>query len=236
MRIFESSDSANGNSGVEAISFRQVADLVGYSHTAIYRYFASKEVLINALKTRAFLWMRDETQRAIDLLHSPEQQLEALSRAYIQAAMGRPQRYALMFFNLDEANAIEHCPALRAAKEQALNVCIELVNTARDSGELASDVDPHTVAHMFWVTAHGLVSLQVADQFVFGKDIETLQTLLLNMLKANLRQPSAIHSKPKLVHVTLPNERLANVEPVLHRKETALEPQYQIPGKRVSGG
>ena len=119
MTVFEDTDPADGINGLEAVSFRKVSAVLGCSYTALYRYFSSKEILVNALRARAFAWIRDEMLRAIDPTAPFDIKLNALSQAYIQSAVNRPQRYAMMFFDLDETDTAKQSLELKTAKRSA---------------------------------------------------------------------------------------------------------------------
>lgn len=167
---------------LEALSFRNLAPELGLSYSAPYRYFESKDELINAMRARAFRWIEQAMQDAIRKSSQPEQQLELLAKAYIENGLQRPHRYALMFFELDDSAATKKSLELRTAKRDALDVCTRVIAAGQDSGAFPDTIDPLTASHLFWVGAHGLISLQVAGQLVMGRDIATLVPILIHSL------------------------------------------------------
>lgn len=180
MAVFEK------HGGLEALSFRRLATEMALSYSAPYRYFASKDELVNALRARAFRWIEQSMRDAVAGIEDPEAQLEALAAAYIRSGIERPDRYALMFFKLDDTDIARRSIELKAARRDALDVCRQVIATGQAGGQLPDRVDPLTAAHLFWIGAHGLVSLQVAGQFVMGRDLPVLVPTLIRCLRAGL--------------------------------------------------
>jgi len=182
MQLFESH-------GIEAVSFRKVAGVIGCSYSAPYRYFSSKEELLTALRARAYRWIERAMLDAIAPFDDPLDQLNALADAYIRAGLERPTRYALMFFELQGSDLGQRLLELAAAKRDSLGVCTRVVTAAHASGALQLSTDPLTASHLFWAGAHGLVSLQVAGQFVMGRTIDVLVPTMISTLMAGLQHP-----------------------------------------------
>lgn len=177
--------------GEDALSFRRLATELGLSYSAPYRYFADKQELMNALRARAFRWIEAEMREAIVGLSEPEQQLEALAAAYIRGGMTNPHRYALMFFALDQLEVAKRSIELKAAKRDALDVCTQVIAAGQTRGNFPRTIDPLTASHLFWIGAHGLVSLQVAGQFVMGRDVQVLVPTLIHALRTGMEHADA---------------------------------------------
>ena len=175
--------------GLDALSFRKIAAEAGCSYATPYSYFASKAVLVDALRARAFAWIGEVMTAAVAGQASPDAQLDALARAYIDAALDRPNRYALMFFALQPDDAQPVSLELKAAKRDALDVCTQVIAAGHAAGDFPDVIDALTAAHLFWAAAHGVVSLQVAGQFVMGRDVDTLVPVLIRTLRAGLEHP-----------------------------------------------
>ena len=182
MAVFEK------HGGLEALSFRKLASEMGLSYSAPYRYFRDKDELVNALRVRAYRWIEAEMRTAIEGRKSPEAKLEALASAYVTSGLQRPQRYALLFFNLDDTDLARHSLELRAAKHDALDICTQVIAEGQQSGELPSHLDPLTASHLFWIGAHGLVSLELAGQFAMGRDVDALIPIVIHTLRAGMYQ------------------------------------------------
>lgn len=180
MRIFER------DGGLNALSLRKLAAEMDLSYSAPYRYFTNKDELVNALRARAYRWIEHEMLDAIDGVTSPPRQLALLASAYIRSGVQRPHRYALMFFNLDDTDVARNSLELKGAKRDALDVCARSIAAGQTTGDLPTTMDPLTAAHMFWAGAHGLVSLEVAGQFVMGRSIDVLAPTLIATLRAGM--------------------------------------------------
>lgn len=172
--------------GLDGLSCRKLAEQMSLSYSASYRYFANKAELVDGLRVRAYRWIEQQMRDAIDGVECPERQLELLAAAYIRSGLERPHRYALMFFNLNNADATRQTLHLKAAKRDALDVCTRTIAAGQTRGDFPQTIDPLTAAHMFWAGAHGLVSLQVAGQFVMGRTIEVLVPTLIGILRKGM--------------------------------------------------
>ena len=172
--------------GLAGLSFRKLAAEMNLSYSAPYRYFSSKDELVNALRARAYRWIEREMLDAIEGVVSPEEQLELLATAYIRSGTQRPHRYALMFFNLNDTDVARRSLELMTAKRDALDVCTRTIATGQANGDFPKTMDPLTAAHLFWTGAHGLVSLAVAGQFVMGRSIEVLVPTLIGTLRKGI--------------------------------------------------
>lgn len=189
MAVFEQ------DGGLEALSFRKLATQMGLSYSAPYRYFASKEELVTALRARAYRWIESEMREAIQAIESPTEQLEALSLAYIRSGVARPHRYALMYFNLDGNDVAKRSVEFRKAKFDALDICTRVIAAGQACGDLPKGVDPLTASHLFWIGAHGLVSLEVAGQFEMGRDLAALIPTLTQTLRRGMEEKSMSRRK-----------------------------------------
>lgn len=191
------------NGGIDAVSFRNVAAVMGCSYSAPYRYFSGKEELLTALRARAFRWLEKSIRDAIDPDSDPRVQLESVAHAYIQAGMDRPRMYALMLFQEDSEFA-QRSIELKAAKHDALHTCVDVIATGQASGVLPDTVDALTAAHMFWIGAHGLVSLEVGGQFVMGRSAKALVPVLIQWLKTGLAHHDQASLEPTRAEYALP--------------------------------
>ncbi|MGH8506900.1 MAG: TetR/AcrR family transcriptional regulator [Stenotrophobium sp.] len=172
--------------GISAVSFRRIASKLDCSYSAPYRYFASKYELLTALRARAFRWIEQRMSDAIAGISNPIEQLRKLARTYMDAALEMPDRYALMFFEIGDDD-LNPSSELTAAKRDALGLCTRVVSEAERSGGLSLRVDPESASHLFWSGAHGLVSLQVAGQFVMGRSFDELAPLMIETLITGLK-------------------------------------------------
>jgi AcrR family transcriptional regulator len=140
--------------GPEGLALRHLAERLGVTQPSLYRHFAAKEALVDALAIQGFVALRarlaaagGETARA---------RLMAMMRAYLAHGLAQPQHYRLMFAR----------PAAEKRRDAAL---VEIAASARqDLAEAVAawfseaDGSPAAVAEVsvsLWALAHGLVML-----------------------------------------------------------------------------
>lgn len=146
--------------GATGLTMREVAGALGYSATAIYQHFTSKEDLLLALKLQAgdLLAMEMEAARQEPTL---EAQLQAMGHRYLQFGLNNPAYYRLIFQDSVPGLSLtpEHYTRMRhswAIMRDTLGAWVE----AR--GLQGIDVDLE--ANVLWAMAHGITSLALADR------------------------------------------------------------------------
>ena len=178
------------------MSFRAIASAYGCSYSMPYTYFASKAALIDGLRLRVYRWLQDVLEDAAASTADPIEALEAIARAYVRAGLSRPRFYELLYSNA--GSIAEDDPAFLDAKLGALNVCRDaIVAAARAAGqELVTD--PDTAAHLFWVAAHGLVSLEHGGFLVAGRTSDqVLSELFQVMARGIVVEPADVTARSR---------------------------------------
>jgi AcrR family transcriptional regulator len=156
--------------GLDAISFRRLAEAEGISHTLPYRYFENKEALlarvrievVNALD--AFLLEREPPRRGT---------LAGVRRVvdgFVEFARQYPQDY-LLIFTTHQPPPTDY-PELLAARQRVFERAVQAVQACVDSGEAVGDA--REIAHSVWICLHGLMTLHVANQLVHGYGLDQL--------------------------------------------------------------
>jgi len=168
--------------GYAGVTLRGLAADLGVSPMTPYRYFENKQAIFDAVRAAAFDRFGDHTTQAraeTDPLPALEQ-LHAMGLAYVEFALREPHAYRIMF-ELDHlAPRDDAFLEERRARcwGQILAVCERCVREGVLSG------DPLQIAHLCWVTLHGLVSLHLSGKLQVGLSLEellepTLETILL---------------------------------------------------------
>lgn len=153
--------------GLEGMSFRAIASAYGCSYSMPYSYFDSKAGLVDGLRFRVYDWLHDILAEAATTTDDPVEALEAIARAYVRAGLARPRFYELLY---SDAGALpEDDPAFVRVKLRSLNVCRDAIVAAAAATGRTLTTDPDTAASLFWVAAHGLVSLEVGGFLVVGR-------------------------------------------------------------------
>jgi AcrR family transcriptional regulator len=143
--------------GIYGLSVRQIAERANCSTMAIYTLFGGKDGLWNALYIEGF-------RRLTMALHShnfqaPLEQIFALNHQYRHFALEQPMFYRLMFEQPPPEMQIH--PSSRQTAWQSLVPLQNAIQAALAKGDLAGTSSEQLAMHL-WLTAHGVVSLELA--------------------------------------------------------------------------
>ncbi len=156
-----------GQHGVQAVTTRQIAQVVGISQPSIYAHFPSIQAIQDEVGARSFASL--EQANAGTARESPEAQLRGAIRRYLDFGMAHPQAYRIAFM-MEHATAVGKSKAqdMRsfAAKDhpglRAFGHLLRIVTLNRP------DLSAATIqirSQCLWATLHGLVSLLLARPF-----------------------------------------------------------------------
>ncbi|WP_369857342.1 TetR/AcrR family transcriptional regulator [Candidatus Thalassolituus haligoni] len=166
--------------GPDQLSLRAIARAIGVSQTAPYRHFVDKNDLLMELAAQAFDELADVTRTAMVNATSSGDRLYLSGHAYIDYALGNPEKYRLMLGQYLPVS--DNCDRLRCAGDESFNVLLEVIRAGVNSGELI-DEDPTLLAIHCWTSIHGLASLLI-DERAHCSDMPITQAQLID---ANLR-------------------------------------------------
>lgn len=144
--------------GLGNLSIRALADSIDYTPGALYKYFASKDELIDAVRGHCFAKLNAFIADRIQGIDSAAEMLLAGGMAYIEYAARHPQDYHLMF----------HLPPSAATsgdqREQAMAALLHIVQFGLARGEIVSTggYDEATIVYHCWAMVHGMAMLQTA--------------------------------------------------------------------------
>ncbi len=161
--------------GIDAISMREIAGVIGSSPMMPYKYFPTKDHLLQDLRTRAFLQFEAALRDVLDDAQTGRTNLEKVLFAYLKFGLRERRAYRLMFdyWVYDSpGRMIEDFGDAIRRQSGAWNVVLEVVEGYfTETGETG---DPMTAAHLIWASLHGLVSLEASRKLVFGRDYREL--------------------------------------------------------------
>ena len=154
--------------GPAAVSLREVARIVGVSHNAPYRHFATRQALLAAVAAHGFELLLAE-MRAATQIPDPALHLQAIGRTYIAFALRHRGVYQLMFS--DEIRKGYH-PELSTIAGQgfaALQQNVMALNPNLDAGAATVTVWGllHGIAHL--ILDHQLKSYDESDPLHTGQ-------------------------------------------------------------------
>lgn len=163
-QIMASAERLFASRGYQEVSLRAIAAEVGCSPMTLYRYFDDKEHLFNTIRSQAFSRFAAAQEAAASGHPELMSRVRALGRAYSDFADEEPNAFRLMFElqQSPDANA-----ELKAASERAFRSIRKETAAAIDAGELTGD--PDTMAHLFWTSLHGIVTLDMAGKLTHGR-------------------------------------------------------------------
>ena len=166
--------------GVDAISMRILADKVDYSVGALYKYFASKAEIIEALRQDALELMANFQPEMPEGLSLGEMFVHS-GKNYIQFASQYPEHYQLIMSssatgpaNMDEFVA---SPDFRELHE--------FVKIALAAGEfeLPEGYDSFHLALLSWFMVHGISLLKLTMMSNFQDEFEEASIEVIEMVK-----------------------------------------------------
>lgn len=142
--------------GVEGLSIRAIADEIDYSPTALYRYFESKDALVDAVRGQCFERLNQALFTALQAPTTPTEQLLAAGLTYISYAHQHPTDYHLMFFLPPSASTQDDNRAV------AMAALLHLVRYGIETGVIIPrpDFGEWAITYQCWATVHGLAMLQ----------------------------------------------------------------------------
>ena len=173
--------------GLEAVTMRQLAAELGVSPMTPYRYFADKDAILTAVRTRAFNRHAEALELAFEGGANTVERANAVGRAYLDFALGHPEAYKLMF-DIKQPNEAAH-PELVAAGERSRATMTTHLKAMIDNGVLKGD--PDLIGHMFWSALHGAIQLQLAGMLSPPFDAERLSGEIMRTLWLGLHAESA---------------------------------------------
>jgi AcrR family transcriptional regulator len=169
-RLCEAALSMVREGGIDAVTFRGLADAVGVSHTLPYRYFENKDALLASVRVMCFEQFEGFVRAREATTTGDLDRVLAVMDAYVEFVMQHPVEYTLIFVTPQPPP--QRYPELLAARRRLFEHCVQLVQQCIDEGSVQGDA--RRITHAVWGGVHGLLTLHVANQLVHGCRIEEL--------------------------------------------------------------
>ncbi|MTD55528.1 TetR/AcrR family transcriptional regulator [Amycolatopsis pithecellobii] len=172
--------------GADALTLASIAKSTGISTPGLYRYFASRDALLDELQVVAHVQLAGALERrAADSAElAPPQRVRAVVDAYRGWALAHPKRYALMFGDrvAGEGNASRVAAAASRGMEVLIAALGELWATNLETlpnerldrqlhDWIRSRTGTRAPSHILraavftWTRLHGIVSLELSGSF-----------------------------------------------------------------------
>lgn len=157
-RLLRAAEKLFAKHGVAGVSMRQIAQALGYSQTAAYRYFANKDEILLAMRAAALDRFCGHLEAAFDPARDARKNARAVGQAFLDFALKHPDTYRLTFFteNLEQAIA----PQYSATMTRFRATMTTYVQALIDAGYIEGDVE--TLAETFFSAAHGIVMMHMS--------------------------------------------------------------------------
>lgn len=154
--ILDAAERVFSKGGADGLSIRGLAEQIDYSPAAIYKYFGSKEELLDELKEAFFQRILDQ----VDLVQQADLPFEARARGciltYIYTALERPQHYLAAFSDA----AVEPAASSEASnKMRAFAYLTQIVAEGQAAGLFHERAPARHLAKSVWASLHGAAML-----------------------------------------------------------------------------
>jgi len=148
-------------SGAEAVTMRHVAKAVGITPMALYRHFANREGLLNALADAGFRELATRLE-AVALSGSPERKLTANLDVFLDFALEKQRLFELMFLHRREG-ARQFPGDFRAGRSPTAKFSAAALEAGMKDGIFRKD-DAWEIAFETGAMLQGLVMLYVGGR------------------------------------------------------------------------
>ncbi|MGB9147589.1 MAG: TetR/AcrR family transcriptional regulator [Acidobacteriaceae bacterium] len=184
--------------GYEAVTLREIAKEIGYTHAVIYQHFPDKAHILAEL-SRETIGLMVQNFDAIAAEHSsPKECLFATSRGLIQFCTAHPRQFRNVFFGPESRDGVRAGQYINDMGAPLFGRFVELFfDVARDEG--LPDKNDIVVAHTWWFTIFGLAMLFVIQGVV--PDLPD-QTLVVEQTIATLW--AGVQAVPRLPKSAIP--------------------------------
>jgi AcrR family transcriptional regulator len=169
-RILSAARAVLESEGLEGLTIRRVAQRAELSPMALYRHFADKDALLNALMEDGLAaW--EKIVRGIRA-RDPLEWLEAVGEVYLDFALGQPHRFDAAFF-LPAPAARRFPDDFAAGRSPAIAMIMARIDQAKAEGRLRDEPTLET-ALAFAAFGQGFVSMHRARRFGNDKQFRAL--------------------------------------------------------------
>ena len=167
--------------GIDGLSLRKLAELVGVSRTAAYHHFKDKHELLCEVAAQGFLNWQRESESVFDHADwSDEEKYRRFVYAYVQFATSNPSLYELMFGGHIWKNN-KSTDSLKKVAYPSFEYQVKMTKRWQNKGLLNKDEDTLRVAQVTWGTLHGIARLIIDGIYADAQNIEKMCDCAANM-------------------------------------------------------
>lgn len=177
--------------GVDALTFRTLASMLGCSHTRVHGYFRDKSDVLEGVRQVAFEQFAESLDAITEPVGPPEERIRACGKAYFEFAHENRDVFYLMFNSFDPDRRPRN-----TSEEKAWVYIRQAIDELFCDG--AAPGEAEMLAHVFWASIHGITMLSLSGNV--AADVCT-EDLLLRAHESLIRgveiQPKTPPSNPQ---------------------------------------
>jgi AcrR family transcriptional regulator len=169
------------------LTVRSVGERLGVSRSALYRHFADKQALLEAVACEGFRMLRQTVADAWEHNGQGRVGFEAMAKAYVQFAIAHPSHYRVMFGGFVESPAKNEDFIGRA--KAAFQVLVDALVDQQNTGIVRRD-DPVLMARFVWALVHGICMLVIEGQLREADQREAVEQYSIERIRASIAPAS----------------------------------------------
>ncbi|MCA8898255.1 MAG: TetR/AcrR family transcriptional regulator [Hyphomonas sp.] len=165
--ILAAAEKVFAEEGESGLSIRRLAEKIDYSPSAIYKYFGSKEELLDELKEAFFARLMEKVARISDTARPFRERAHDCLTGYVKTAVERPHHYAAAFSTIPSPDEVAaRAPVcwdsfIDTRKGQAFRVLVDIVEEGQANRAFDKAMCPVAAAKSVWASLHGLALLMI---------------------------------------------------------------------------
>jgi len=161
--ILQAARAIAATEGWPNVTIRKIADAIEYSAPLIYKYFESKEAILDELIAEGYGILTAQASQAPQPGDSPRQALLRIAPTFCRFAEQFPERYRVMN-GLDGVPCRFNEPVENSELFQITRPRLQAAAAA--AGVSIANLD--AAIYMMWGTIHGLITLALSNQISGG--------------------------------------------------------------------
>ncbi|HEX4285968.1 MAG TPA: TetR/AcrR family transcriptional regulator [Terracidiphilus sp.] len=161
--------------GYEAVTLREIAKEIGYTHAVIYQHFPDKWHILAELSRETIELMIQNFDATAARHPVPKERLFATSRGLIQFCIDHPQQFRNVWFGPENRNGVRAGQYIDDLGAPLFARFVQLFFDVAKSERLPNR-DDIVIAHTWWFTIFGLATLFVIQGVVPGLSDQALVT------------------------------------------------------------
>jgi AcrR family transcriptional regulator len=168
-RIFGAARMLFDREGAAGLSMRRIADAVGVTPMALYKHYADKDAILNALMLDGFAAWEARASKIEE--RNPVIWLERMGGAFLDFALKEPRRYEAAFL-LRASQARQYPRDFEERRSPVMSRVHDRIEEAKSCGKLGG-ATAIEIGLAFSALSQGLVSMYLAGRFASEKEFRT---------------------------------------------------------------